>query len=34
MFVEETMLKGPRFNNYSKEDLEYFISRIYELRKN
>jgi hypothetical protein len=33
-FVEETKTKGPKFSNYSKEKIEYFVSRIYELRKN
>ena len=32
-FVEETITKGPKFSNYSREKLEYFVSRIYELRK-
>jgi hypothetical protein len=32
-FVEETKSKGPKFSNYSREKLEYFTSRIYELRK-
>ncbi len=33
-FVEETNIKGPKFNNYTSEKLEQFVSRIYELRKN
>jgi hypothetical protein len=33
-FVEETKTKGPKFSNYSKEKLENFVNRIYELRKN
>ena len=33
-FVEETKTKGPKFSNYTREKLEYFVSRIYELRKN
>ena len=33
-FVNETKTKGPKFSNYSREQLEYFVSRIYELRKN
>jgi hypothetical protein len=33
-FVEETKLRGPKFANYSPEKIEYFVSRIYELRKN
>lgn len=33
-FVDETITKGPKFSNYSREKLEYFVSRIYELRKN
>jgi hypothetical protein len=33
-FVEETRTKGPKFSNYSKEKLENFVNRIYELRKN
>jgi hypothetical protein len=32
-FVEETRNKGPKFSNYTQEKLEYFVSRIYELRK-
>lgn len=32
-FVEETKTKGPKFSNYTQEKLEYFVSRIYELRK-
>ena len=32
-FVEETLTKGPKFSNYAQEKLEYFVSRIYELRK-
>lgn len=32
-FVEETKTKGPKFSNYAQEKLEYFVSRIYELRK-
>ena len=33
-FVNETKTKGPKFSNYSATKLEYFLSRIYELRKN
>lgn len=33
-FVETTKIKGPKFSNYTPEKLEYFLSRIYELRKN
>ena len=33
-FVEETKIKGPKFSNYTAEKIEYFVSRIYELRKN
>lgn len=33
-FIEETISKGPRFNNYSRDELEHFVSKIYELRKN
>ena len=33
-FVNETKTKGPRFSNYSKEKLEQFVNRIYELREN
>jgi hypothetical protein len=33
-FVEETRTKGPKFSNNSKENLENFVNRIYELRKN
>lgn len=33
-FVEETNTKGPKFSNYTREKLETFLSRIYELRKN
>lgn len=32
-FIEESKDKV-RFNNYPKDDIEYFASRIYELRKN
>ena len=32
-FVKETITKGPKFSNYSREKLEYFVSKIYELRK-
>ena len=34
MFVEETKTKGPKFSNYSKDKIENFVSRIYELREN
>jgi hypothetical protein len=33
-FVEETQTKGPKFSNYSNEQLESFVERIYALRKN
>lgn len=33
-FVERIRNKGPKFSIYSSEKLEYFASRIYELRKN
>jgi len=33
-FVEETKIKGPRFNNYSNDKLENFVNKIYELREN
>jgi hypothetical protein len=33
-FVEETKARGPKFANYSRERLQEFASRIYELRKN
>lgn len=33
-FIEETKTKGPKFSNYTPEQLEQFLSRIYELRKN
>lgn len=32
-FVNETVTKGPKFSNYSPEQVEHFVSRIYELRK-
>ena len=32
-FVEETKTIGPHFSNYSRDRLEYFARRIYELRK-
>jgi hypothetical protein len=32
-FIEQTKARGPRFNNYNSEKLEYFARRIYELRK-
>ena len=32
-FVEETIIKGPKFSNYTTEKLNIFVSRIYELRK-
>jgi hypothetical protein len=32
-FVQRTKLLGPRFNNYDSDTLEYFATRIYELRK-
>jgi hypothetical protein len=33
-FVTETKERGPKFANYAPEKIEYFVSRIYELRKN
>ena len=33
-FVDETKNKGPKFSNYTAEKLEYYVNRIYELRKN
>ncbi|CAB4125113.1 hypothetical protein UFOVP181_112 [uncultured Caudovirales phage] len=33
-FVTNTKTRGPRFSNYSKEKLEQFVNRIYELREN
>ena len=33
-FVDETKNKGPKFSNYTTDKIEYFVSRIYELRKN
>jgi hypothetical protein len=33
-FVKEVTVNGPRFSNYTPEKLEYFVSRIYELREN
>ena len=32
-FVELTRSKGPKFANYKPAQLEKFVSRIYELRK-
>ena len=32
-FIEESK-ERPRFNNHSKEQLEYFVRRIYEFREN
>lgn len=32
-FINRTKERGPRFNNYNSEKLEYFARRIYELRK-
>ena len=32
-FVNQTNTKGPKFSNYSSEKLEYFVDKIYELRK-
>lgn len=32
-FIEETKTKGPKFSNYTHEKINYFVSRIYELRK-
>lgn len=32
-FIEETLTRGPRFSNYEPEKIRYFVSRIYELRK-
>ena len=32
-FIEQTKERGPRFNNFDSEKLEYFARRIYELRK-
>jgi hypothetical protein len=34
LFVNEVVKNGPRFSHYQPEKLEYFVSRIYELRKN
>lgn len=31
--VEETKTKGPKFSNYGPDKIEYFVRRIYELRK-
>ena len=31
--IEETKVKGPKFSNYAPEKIEYFVRRIYELRK-
>ena len=33
-FVTRIRKHGPKFSIYSSEKLEYFASRIYELRKN
>jgi hypothetical protein len=33
-FIDEVKENGPRFSHHSSEKLEYFVSRIYELRKN
>jgi hypothetical protein len=33
-FITETQDHGPKFSNYSREKLESFVERIYELRKN
>lgn len=33
-FVEKIKTKGPKFSNYSKEKLEQFVNKIYELREN
>ena len=32
-FINETLTRGPRFSNYEPEKIRYFVSRIYELRK-
>jgi hypothetical protein len=32
-FIEQSKEK-PRFSNYPKEILEYYVRRIYELREN
>lgn len=32
-FISQTKTRGPRFNNYDSDKLEYFARRIYELRK-
>lgn len=33
-FVEHVKASGPRFNDYAPEQLDLFLDRIYELRKN
>jgi hypothetical protein len=33
-FIEDIKTNGPRFYGYTPEQLENFVSRIYELRKN
>jgi hypothetical protein len=33
-FVEDCKANGARFYGYPEEKMEYFASRIYELRKN
>lgn len=32
-FIRETNTRGPKFSNYAPEKIEYFVNRIYELRK-
>lgn len=31
--IEETKARGPKFSNYPPEQIEHFVRRIYELRK-
>jgi hypothetical protein len=33
-FITDIQNNGPKFYSYTPEQLEYFASRIYELRKN
>jgi hypothetical protein len=33
-FVKRIQQRGPKFSNYSVDQLEHFAQRIYELRKN
>lgn len=33
-FVKQTLTRGPKFSNYTPEKIQYFVDRIYELRKN